>query len=425
MTVRRWQRGVARLRDVAGMASVRSSAPSAGRRAEIPDLVGGPSVRHDYALDANPSVVVLMPHLSVGKMTGGPNTVFQITERLAARGIGVRYVACFGPVDPDVSGLQHHMQELTGVVRPTAPRFEDRSGADAELAVGRRDVMLATWWPTAHIADRARGATDIGTFIYLIQDFEPAFHPWSTKYALAASTYRMPFRAIVNEPTLLEHLRLHGDLQSDAHDPEWAISFMPAVDRLVFRPRDLRPGPRRIVFYARPKHARNLFELGLRALEQAVQRGAFDDGDWELSAIGGETREWALPGRHVLKPVPRLAYRDYAAYLSESDILLSLMLSPHTSYPPLEMATAGGLVVTNTFSTKTAEALAAISPAIRGVPPDADSLAAAIAQAAKDVSLVRPTPHPTTLPGSWDESLGLVVSWLETTIASFREGSNR
>ena len=122
----------------------------------------------------------------------------------------------------------------------------------------------------------------------------------------------------------------------------------------------------------------------------------------------------------MLRPVPRLAYRDYATFLAESDVLLSLMLSPHTSYPPLEMATAGGLVVTNTFSTKTAADLAAISTAIRGTPPDVDHLSAAIAQAAADVSAGRPEPAPTALPGSWDESMAQVVPWVEATIASAR-----
>ena len=38
------------------------------------------------------------------------------------------------------------------------------------------------------------------------------------------------------------------------------------------------------------------------------------------------------------------------------------MYTPHPSLVPIEMASAGMLVVTNTFDNKTAEALAAISP---------------------------------------------------------------
>ena len=394
-------------------------------RATVPaDLVGGPRIRHDPALDARPSLVVLMPHLAVGRMTGGPNTVFHITERLAARGMSVRYVACFGPLDEDVAPLSRHIEAVTGIASAGGIRFLHRSAPDSELTVGRHDVMLATWWPTAHVADRARAVTGMDEFVYLIQDFEPGFHPWSTKYALAAATYRMAFRAIVNEPTLLEHLSRHGDLVFDVHDPDRAVSFMPAVDRSVFKHRHRSSGARRFVFYARPKHPRNLFDLGLRALSDAVDHGAFDGAEWDFVAIGGETRTLPLPRGRAVRPISRLAYRDYATFLADSDILLSLMLSPHTSYPPLEMATAGGVVITNTFSTKTAADLAAISPAIRGAPPDVDHLSAAIAQAASEVSRRRPEPLATSLPGSWDESMDAVVPWLEATIASARVRSS-
>jgi hypothetical protein len=387
---------------------------------ELPELVGGPRIRHEPGLDRAPSVVVLMPHLTVARMTGGPNTVFQITERLAARGLAVRYVACFGPMDAETTGLRRHLAQLTGIVGPTSSEFIDRSGADAELAIGAGDVVLATWWPTAHVALRALAVAPIDEFIYLIQDFEPGFHPWSTKYALAAATYQMPFRAIVNEQTLLEHLREQAHLKFDIRDPAFAISFMPSVDRALFRAGERPPGRRRLVFYARPKHPRNLFELGLRALATAVHQGAFEADDWTFAAIGEETRAWTLSARKVLAPVPVMTYRDYAEYLGQSDILLSLMLSPHTSYPPLEMAATGGLVITNTFSTKTTPALAAISPSIRGVPPDLDSLSAGIAQAARDRASAGRTVESLTLPGSWTESLADVVPWLEATIAAAR-----
>ena len=399
-------------------APVGTSAPR--RLEELPRLVGGPSVRHDPALDARPSLVVLMPHLSVATMTGGPNTVFQVTERLAARGLAVRYVACFGPMDAEADGLRRHLAELTGLAGSTGSEFVDRSAVGAELAIGAGDVVLATWWPTAHVALRALAVTAVDEFIYLIQDFEPGFHPWSTKYALAAATYEMPFRAVVNEPTLLEHLREQGHLKFDIRDPARAIAFMPAVDRAIFQAGERLPGRRRLVFYARPKHPRNLFELGLGALAAAVGQGAFDAEDWTFAAIGEETRGWSLAAGHTLDPVPRMTYRDYAAYLGESDILLSLMLSPHTSYPPLEMAAAGGTVITNTFSTKTAAALAAISSSIRGVPADVDSLSAAIAQAGREIGPGPRATQPLTLPWSWTESLADVVPWLEATIAAAR-----
>jgi O-antigen biosynthesis protein len=392
------------------------------RLAELPELVGGPGIRHDPDRDANPGLVVLMPHLSVARMTGGPNTVFQLTERLAARGAHVRYLACFGPLDQDLAGLRQHLAQVTGIGGPTGSEFSAASGPGDMVGIGARDVVLATWWPTAHVAARALAVTEPEEFIYLIQDFEPGFHAWSSRYALAAATYQLPFRAIVNEPILLEHLAREGELPFDIHDPGRAISFLPAVDREWFgRSGQARPDRHRLIFYARPKHPRNLFELGLHALAGAAEQGALEPAAWQLLAIGDETREWTLPGGRRLELLPRLSYQDYAAELGRSDLLLSLMLSPHTSYPPLEMAAAGGLVVTNTFSTKTSAALAAISPAIRGVPPDVDHLTRAVIEAARELEAGDRRPAPVNLPATWTESLAAVVPWLEATIRSVRD----
>ena len=51
----------------------------------------------------------------------------------------------------------------------------------------------------------------------------------------------------------------------------------------------------------------------------------------------------------------------YAELLREHDVGLALMLTPHPSLVPIEMASAGLLTVTNTFENKDARALGAIS----------------------------------------------------------------
>ena len=132
--------------------------------------------------------------------------------------------------------------------------------------IGRADVLLASWWPTAHLAEAALAHVDATEFLYVIQDFEPGFYPWSTRSALAEATYAMAMRPIVNEPFLEAFLRDRGtgrfaDRGIACH------TFMPAVDREVFEMRAGRPeGRRRLLFYARPRNPRNLFEIGLRAL---------------------------------------------------------------------------------------------------------------------------------------------------------------
>lgn len=393
------------------------------RALDGPVLVGGPRPEHDPRLDADPRLVVLMPHLRLPKMSGGPNTILQITARLLQFGVRLRYVGAFGPLEPGDPAIREHIHRVTGVEADLgAVDLVDASAPGAVLRLGAGDVPFATWWPTAHVADAALAVVRAREFVYLVQDFEPGFYPWSTKFALAAATYSMPMRAIVNEPLLLAHLRAEriGRFAAGGVDPG-VTTFMPAVDRTLFAAGPRGGGtPRRLVFYARPRNPRNLFELGLRALRAAVADGVFDDGEWEFLAIGQDLVDLPLSDRHVLQALPWLSYEAYAAFLGEADVLLSLMLSPHTSYPPLEMAATGGHVVTNTFGVKTADALGAISTAIHAAPPEVGPLVAALRDAVGSIG----APHvtgPLALPATWDEALRDVVPWLHRTIEELRE----
>ena len=362
-----------------------------------------------------------MPHLTLDRMSGGPNTIFQVTARLLEHGERLVYVAAFRGLSPDRESVIRHIGAVTGVDLSEADvELVDASSPGSIVDVGLDDVLVATWWPTAHVAHAGLGQIRAREFIYLIQDFEPGFYAWSTKYALAAATYEMPSRAIVNEPFLLEHLVRSTPGRFEGADQ--AVAFLPAVDSNVFATRTPgHAGPRRLAFYARPAHARNLFELGLRALRVAAADGLFDDERWDIRAIGHAVPELQLARDVVLSPVPWMAYGEYAAFLRETDVLLSLMLSPHTSYPPLEMAATGGRTVTNTFGTKTASALAAISPLITAVPPDVgsivDGLATAIA--ASTTPIVGGAPG---LPSTWDDALADVTPWLVERIAELRAG---
>ena len=48
----------------------------------------------------------------------------------------------------------------------------------------------------------------------------------------------------------------------------------------------------------------------------------------------------------------KMSLDDYADILNRSAIGVSLMISPHPSYPPLEMANAGCLTITNGYEGK-------------------------------------------------------------------------
>jgi hypothetical protein len=61
------------------------------------------------------------------------------------------------------------------------------------------------------------------------------------------------------------------------------------------------------------------------------------------------------------------------------------MYTPHPSLAPIEMAAAGMLTVTNTFETKTAEALAAISSNLLAAEPTVGGVVEALREAVSGV----------------------------------------
>ena len=364
-----------------------------------------------------PHLNVMVPGLADWALTGGPNTAIALALRLARNGLPVRLVSTDVPAD-EPEELWRHFRTLLDV-----DRLDNVSIADATkapVAIGRDDVFLATAWWTVHGLKEMLAATSAREFLYLIQDFEPGFYPWSTSYAFALQTYAFPFRAIVNERMLLDHFveRRIGRF-GEAGFADTAAVFEPAVDERHFYPEPRPDGRRlRLLFYARPSAPRNLFEIGLDALRAAAAAGVLDG--WELLAMGEKIGTIRLSRDVVLKSAPWLSFDEYAAFVRSADLGLALMLSPHTGYPVLEFAASGVPVVTNCYSTKTRDTLAAISPAIAAAEPTVESVGAALRQSVERPRADRPTERQISLPGSWDESLEPLVPQVREIIAELR-----
>ncbi len=388
------------------------------RDVSSPELVRIPGIEVDPARASAPRLTVLLPHLQLGRMTGGPNTIVNLVGRLVSHGIRIRLASVIGPTDSDEAALRAHMSHLCGAALPDeALELQAAGEGGGPLRLGPRDVLMATWWPTAHVARAALDRIDAREFVYMVQDFEPAFYGWSTNHALALQTYSFPVRAVVNESLLLDYLMAQGVGvfgRSDAG--RLATAFEPAVDRGLFHPASRTSDRLRLLFYARLHNPRNCFELGLRAMRDAVASGAFDDGRWEFLAIGAPTPPLDLGRGMTLQPSPWRSYEDYAALLRNSDLLLSLMLSPHTSYPPLEAAACGATVITNEFGPKTARRMGTISSGIRAVELDAEALARAIAVAAQERAAGAVGDGMVNAPAAWEESFAEVVPWLARSV---------
>ncbi len=366
------------------------------------------------AVNGPPRLNVLVPGMALWAMSGGPNTALNLTFRLAREGVPLRYISTDVAADPN-EVLWAHFRQLTGIEKPL-DNVEIVSAHDRSVAteIGEDDVFFGTAWWTVQMIKHALGRMHPRRFIYLIQECEPGLYPWSSLYALALETYGLDFRAVINESLLLEHLYEQGVGRfADRAFAEQCVVFEPAVDRSKFHPAPDRPRGRRLrlLFYARPNAPRNLYELGLHALQDAVERGAFPPEDWELRSIGEKIAPVALSSTSVVEPERWLDYDGYARLLRSSDVGLALMLSPHTGYPALEMAASGMSVITTTFSTKTAQRLKAISANIIAANPTVESIADALLEAyARTPNLDwREEASRVELPASWEEALGPIV----------------
>ena len=216
------------------------------------------------------------------------------------------------------------------------------------------DILIATAWWTAGLAleclahqDRLFGARP-RKMVYFIQDFEPGFYANSTKSVLAEQTYLRRDRTVpvYNTRYLAEFFRAAGYFDEGlVLEPSISREFADAIERNATKERI-------VLLYARPHAERNCLPF----LDMLVTKLLADDpafwAGWRFCAIGEDFSSAVLQRDSGIEILGRLSMQNYADLASRAALAVSLMVSPHPSYPPLEMAEAGVLVLTNTHGSR-------------------------------------------------------------------------
>ena len=340
----------------------------------------------DVRADAPQRVNLLVPTIDLEHFFGGYLAKLNLARRLAERGLRVRIVTVdeTSPLPRDWRRTIEAYQGLQGVF----DRVEIAFGREnAPLELSPTDALIATTWWTAHIAGAALESLERERFLYLIQEYEPFTFPMGALAALARQSYDLPHFALFSTELLREWFRenrigafasARGEDDSVAFENALTPIAPPSAAELAVR------RSRRLLFYARPEPhaARNMFELGLLALSQAVGERLLTS-EWELHGVGtveGPTRIELGEGIEI-ELMPRRDQDSYAELMREHDVGLALMYTPHPSLVPIEMASAGMLTVTNSFENKTAEKMAAISPNLLAFDPSLAGISAALREA--------------------------------------------
>ena len=213
--------------------------------------------------------------------------------------------------------------------RRTVSRWWPWLGAevrDAAEGIDDAHAIFATSWETAY---RVLSSPSKGARFYLVQDFEPWFHPGGTETLLAEATYRFGFHGLTAGPWLAQLLEHQYGMSADYFELGCDL------ERYALDPTPKRTG---VCFYGRPSTPRRAFELGVAALELLADRHP----EVDIHVYGEAIRSLPLAARNhgVLAPHElNELYNRCIAGLALSATNVSLV--PH------EMLAAGCIPVVN------------------------------------------------------------------------------
>jgi hypothetical protein len=297
-----------------------------------------------------PKVHLLVPEGDPSRIFAGVRTAIEFGGKLAGALEFDLDVIAFAPEArpaalSQLAELARKLSASTGTGRtPQVSAFD--ASILANLPHNPLDVWVVTHWTTAFPARVAAnlGRLDPSRVVYLIQDYEPAFHAWGSSFALSQSTYASPFVRVVNSSPVADYLRRFEGVSVPSQ-----LVFAPELDleRLQASADARHASDRvRVLFYARPSRPRNLFAIGYSALSLLSERWP-DKKQIRISTIGEQHGARSLGAYGPPRVLGKLSWEGYFAELADTDVFLSLQQSPHPSHPPLDAVTSGAFAVTN------------------------------------------------------------------------------
>src|SRR5580658_1125050 len=206
----------------------------------------------------------VLPDFGIG--SGGHMTIFRLIRWLEIAGhdcsIWITNPSHHRSAEAACDDILKYFQTIRAPVTFASDGFDEASG----------DAVIATGWQTVA---RVVNATGFRQRFYLVQDYEPSFHPMGSHALAAEWTYNQDLACICASPWLARLMReKYG---------RWVSQFWLAYDKAIYRPSpviDGEPVPApleelpHIALYARLGSARRAVEFALLALEYLAAKGA-------------------------------------------------------------------------------------------------------------------------------------------------------
>jgi hypothetical protein len=218
------------------------------------------------------------------------------------------------------------------------------------LEVSDKDVFMASSWWTSYVVSLVSIRKN---FFHIIQELETVFYPYGDHTYWCERALQNPrSRYVVNSKVLFDFYQKY-DLD---HIKKNSVYFEPAFPKRLYMPSDDTFKPKtkyRLLFYARPHIDRNMYYTGIQCIEEAFMRGILDKEKWDIVFAGDGAGQIKFSNGVIPQMSGKLTWSEYSDLLKTVDLGFSLLYTPHPGYMPMDVASSGGVALTNTYRAKT------------------------------------------------------------------------
>lgn len=209
---------------------------------------------------------------------------------------------------------------------------------DYKIELMEGELFLATsWWS----AQAIKNTIPNKKFFYIIQEVETFFYAHGDEHYLCSQIMKdKNINYIINSSFLYEYFK-----ENEPNIVNNGIYFEPAFPKSLYCSNIFTKKRKyKLFFYSRPGNPRN---FGFVLLEKAISKGIIDTSEWDIFSAGQNTAEITFSNGYTVKNMGQLSWNEYSTFIKDVDLALSLMHTPHPSYPPYDVACSGGVVLTN------------------------------------------------------------------------------
>ncbi len=290
----------------------------------------------------------------------------------------------------------------------------DLGGNSLPVYFSDSDIFLASSWWTA---TALRKSVKSDRIYHIIQEDELMFYQRGDDYLDCWKSLNAPSsRYIVNSHYL-------GDWFKETYPQIYknCVVFDPVFSKCTSREFPEKK-PYSLFFYARMTNPRNLFWFGARIIDACFKNGILDPDDWNVFLAGDDSiPQLEFFGGKKTINLGILSWEEYKSFLRDVDLGLCLIHTPHPGYPVYDVASAGGIAITNTLYTKKSFPTSANIIACDLLEEDfMEGMKKAVALA-KDGSTRRENFLQQSIPSSWEESLSGVVDFVKNESLNGRQ----